>query len=90
MTARNRQVFEATVYHDGPINANEDQHDLGYFPSLPAAVHAINAYRDEYWQTGGVRYGFLYPAVPGKYPVRFESDDRETPWFVGTDGEPVR
>jgi hypothetical protein len=47
--------------------------------------------RDDYWQTGGVTYGFLWPAVFGKSPERFESDEREPgSWFVGTDGKADR
>jgi hypothetical protein len=87
---RNRPVYEATLYHDGEFDAAIENRDVGYYPSLAAAVDAINARRDDYWQTGGVRYGFLWEAVPGRSPERFEADDRETSWFVGVDGKADR
>lgn len=97
MTARrNRPVYEATLYHDSPDNAADDSRHLGYFPSRFSAVKAINAERtpadgaDAGWFTGGIRYGFLWEAVFGQSPEYFESDDRETPWFVGIDGKAVR
>lgn len=84
---RNRSVYVATVYHDTEYDAMAEAKDLGYFPSLDLAVKAINAERGDYWQTGGVTYGFLWEAVFGKSPEYFESDERELGWFVGTDGK---
>lgn len=90
MTRRNRAVYAATLYHDTELNAADSDKDVGYFPSLKSAVDAINAERGEYWQTGGVTYGFLWESVPGKSPERFESDLREPSWFVGIDGKADR
>ena len=94
---RAKPVYEATLYHDSIDEAADDQRHLGYFPSLNEAAWAINQAREsvpaddaehaEGWFTGGIRYGFLYPAIFGKRPERFEDDDRETPWFVGIDGK---
>jgi hypothetical protein len=85
-------VYEGTIYHDSEDNAADDSRDLGYFRTLPAAVRAVNAARDEAtgWYTGGVRFGFLHPAVFGVRPERFEGDDAVDPWFVGLDGKAVR
>jgi hypothetical protein len=88
---RARHVYVATVYHDTELDAAVEDKDLGYYPSLQSAVDAVNEARDDYWQTGGVTYGFLWPAVFGKSPERFESDEREPgSWFVGTDGKADR
>jgi hypothetical protein len=87
---RNRPVYDATVYHDGEFDANETSKFLGYFPSLAEATRAVNEARDDHWQTGGVTYGFLWEAVFGESPERFESDDREPSWFVGIDGKADR
>ena len=91
MKRRNRPVYAATLYHDTEYDAAVEGRDLGYFPSLRSAVDAVNAERDDYWQTGGVTYGFLWEPVFGKSPEYFESDDREPgSWFVGTDGKADR
>jgi hypothetical protein len=85
-------VYEATIYHDSEDNAADDSREIGYFPTLRAAVKAVNAARDEAtgWYTGGVRHGFLHPAVFGVRPERFEDDETVDPWFVGLDGKAVR
>ncbi len=94
--AQARPVYEATLYHDSVDDAADDSRHLGYFNSRRMAVTIINEERTpadgatEGWFTGGIRYGFLHPAVFGKNPEWFESDDRETPWFVGIDGKAVR
>lgn len=91
MTARrNRPVYCAVVYHDTEFDAADSDKFIGYFPTLAEAVRAINGVRGDYWQTGGVTYGFLWEGVPGRYPEDFESDDREPSWFVGTDGKADR
>lgn len=87
---RNRPVYAAVLYHDSEENASEDSKDIGHYPSLQAAVRAVNEQRSDHWQTGQVIYGFLWPAIFGKRPERFESDLRETSWFVGTDGKAER
>jgi hypothetical protein len=89
---RNRAVFEATVYHDEPEEAAVASETLGYFPSLGAAEYAINEarLRSPEWQTGGIRYGWLWEAVLGVQPEEFEPSDVEVPWFVGTDGKADR
>lgn len=90
---RSKPVYEATLYYDSADEASTDSRELGYFPSLKEAARAINAARDknldasEGWFVGGIRFGHLYPAVFGVRPERFEDDERETPWFVGTDGK---
>jgi hypothetical protein len=92
MTAEPTPVYEATIYHDSAYDAADDQRDVGFFPTLAAATDAVNAARDEAtgWYTGGVRFGLLHPAIFGKRPERFESDDSVEPWFVGLDGKAVR
>jgi hypothetical protein len=85
-----RPVYEATLYHDGEFDAAIESTDIGYFPSLTAATAAINAQRGAYWQSGGIRAGWLLEAIPGKRPERFEADQRTTSWFVGTDGKAYR
>ena len=83
------KVWAATVYHDTDEDAAVENRDIGFYPTLAAATRAINAIRDDYWQTGGVQCGELHPAVFGKSPEWFESDDRGS-WFVGTDGRADR
>ena len=92
---RSRPVFEATLYLDKDGDASVRSRHLGYFPSLRLATDAVNEVRDkgdqpDGWFTGGVTYGFLYPPVFGRRPERFEEDDRELSWYVGTDGKAVR
>lgn len=82
-----RPVYAATLYHDTEFNADERNEDIGYFATLEGATRAINARRDDYWQTGGIQYGFLHAPVFGKSPEWFESDESNPgSWFVGTDG----
>lgn len=90
MTAKRRLVYEATVYHDEPEEAAVDSRTIGYFSSVRTATRAINEARDDHWQTGGVRLGDLWEAVPGQSPEWFEPDEQASAWFVGTDGKPDR
>jgi hypothetical protein len=87
-----KAVYEATIYRDDELDAAVEQRHLGYFGSVRAATSAINAAVDPAhgWHTGGIRHGFLEPAIPLRRPERFEPDDRTTPWFVGIDGKAVR
>lgn len=91
MKRRNRPVYEAVLYHDSEGEAADRERELGYFPSVDEATRAVNEARDPAtgWHTGGIRYGFLWERTADA-PEYFESDDRETPWFVGTDGKADR
>lgn len=78
--------YAATLYHDGEHDAAIDHKEIGLFPTLSAALCAINEQRGDHWQTGGIAYGHLSPAIIGLRPAHFDADDSLPAWFVGVDG----
>lgn len=91
---RRTPAYLAVVYHDTEENASEDSMALGTHPSLQEARQAILEVDRAYWQTGSIHYGFRVQEKESAghlwLPEGWEDDDRETPWFVGTDGKADR
>lgn len=70
--------WAAILYRDEPDNAAVERDGLGLFTTRAAAVGAIRSAitsRGGGWHCGTVHVGWLYPAVYGRRPERFESDE---------------